>query len=245
MTKGIMLSLATVGLLSALSPALADEVSLSSIVNADLNTYTDGSAYPMGGQVTIGGINFGLTTINGGDTGVAQLNANPSDPGGVQSFTLSNLSLSNVGTVYTIANSSFGAAGHTAGEITFNATGGLSYTYVYTEGNNIRDHANTDFNDGAPNVFAAQAFGNDQLDVQQIVLPTGFDTATITSINFNYVGDNAPGDGEAFLAAITTEGFTAAVPEPSTWAMMILGFCGLGFMAYRRKQNGTALSVAA
>jgi PEP-CTERM motif len=36
----------------------------------------------------------------------------------------------------------------------------------------------------------------------------------------------------------------AAVPEPSTWAMMILGFVGLGFMAYRRKQNGAALSVA-
>jgi outer membrane lipase/esterase len=35
-----------------------------------------------------------------------------------------------------------------------------------------------------------------------------------------------------------------AVPEPSSWAMMILGFCGLGFMAYRRKQNGVALSVA-
>jgi hypothetical protein len=30
---------------------------------------------------------------------------------------------------------------------------------------------------------------------------------------------------------------TAAVPEPSTWAMMILGFCGLGFMAYRRKSS--------
>jgi hypothetical protein len=27
----------------------------------------------------------------------------------------------------------------------------------------------------------------------------------------------------------------SAVPEPSTWAMMILGFAGLGFMAYRRK----------
>ena len=35
-----------------------------------------------------------------------------------------------------------------------------------------------------------------------------------------------------------------AVPEPSTWAMTILGFCGLGFMAYRRRQHGTALSVA-
>jgi PEP-CTERM motif len=34
------------------------------------------------------------------------------------------------------------------------------------------------------------------------------------------------------------------VPEPSTWAMIILGFCGLGFVAYRRKQNGAPLSVA-
>jgi hypothetical protein len=28
---------------------------------------------------------------------------------------------------------------------------------------------------------------------------------------------------------------TNAVPEPSTWAMMILGFAGIGFMAYRRR----------
>ena len=27
----------------------------------------------------------------------------------------------------------------------------------------------------------------------------------------------------------------SSVPEPSTWAMMILGFFGIGFMAYRRK----------
>jgi PEP-CTERM motif len=30
---------------------------------------------------------------------------------------------------------------------------------------------------------------------------------------------------------------TGSVPEPSTWAMMILGFCGVGFMAYRRKSK--------
>jgi hypothetical protein len=31
----------------------------------------------------------------------------------------------------------------------------------------------------------------------------------------------------------------SAVPEPSTWAMMILGFFGIGFIAYRRKSaNG-------
>jgi hypothetical protein len=32
---------------------------------------------------------------------------------------------------------------------------------------------------------------------------------------------------------------TGAVPEPSTWAMMILGFAGVGFMAYRRKNSAT------
>jgi hypothetical protein len=30
---------------------------------------------------------------------------------------------------------------------------------------------------------------------------------------------------------------TAAVPEPSTWAMMVLGFFGIGFMAYRRRDK--------
>jgi hypothetical protein len=36
----------------------------------------------------------------------------------------------------------------------------------------------------------------------------------------------------------------SSVPEPSTWAMMILGFFGVGFMAYRRKLSGPAFSVA-
>ena len=31
----------------------------------------------------------------------------------------------------------------------------------------------------------------------------------------------------------------SAVPEPSTWAMMILGFAGVGFMAYRRKSKSS------
>ncbi len=38
--------------------------------------------------------------------------------------------------------------------------------------------------------------------------------------------------------------FTAPVPEPSTWAMMILGFAGVGFMAYRRNRQSPALRLA-
>jgi hypothetical protein len=31
----------------------------------------------------------------------------------------------------------------------------------------------------------------------------------------------------------------SAVPEPATWAMMILGFMGIGFLAYRRKSEAS------
>ena len=33
------------------------------------------------------------------------------------------------------------------------------------------------------------------------------------------------------------------VPEPSTWAMMILGFAGIGFMAYRRRNKSATFAA--
>lgn len=51
-------------------------------------------------------------------------------------------------------------------------------------------------------------------------------------------------DGFSQVKQFEISGLTASVPEPSTWAMMILGFFGVGFMAYRRKQNGPTLRVA-
>ena len=44
----------------------------------------------------------------------------------------------------------------------------------------------------------------------------------------------------ASLYASSQTGVVAAVPEPSTWAMMILGFAGVGFMAYRRRPQVAA-----
>jgi hypothetical protein len=37
----------------------------------------------------------------------------------------------------------------------------------------------------------------------------------------------------------------SAVPEPSTWAMMIVGFAGIGIAAYRRKRNSAGHVAAA
>ena len=42
---------------------------------------------------------------------------------------------------------------------------------------------------------------------------------------------------EAELVFSPNVGNVSAVPEPSTWAMMILGFAGIGFMASGRSQN--------
>jgi hypothetical protein len=50
--------------------------------------------------------------------------------------------------------------------------------------------------------------------------------------------------GGARISEGTLSAVVAAVPEPSTWAMMILGFCALGFMAFQRKSNGPALRLA-
>ncbi|MBO0734135.1 MAG: PEP-CTERM sorting domain-containing protein [Methylocapsa sp.] len=31
--------------------------------------------------------------------------------------------------------------------------------------------------------------------------------------------------------------FGGVIPEPSTWAMMLIGFAGLGFLGYRRTRR--------
>lgn len=81
-----------------------------------------------------------------------------------------------------------------------------------------------------------------------------FTSGTIDDIT--YAGTAANGDllmmtsGFVYFTAKNRDqeygSFTAtlapAVPEPSTWAMMILGFWGLGFMAYRRKSGKLGLA---
>jgi hypothetical protein len=64
-------------------------------------------------------------------------------------------------------------------------------------------------------------------DVEAFSDPGGFTNAPFT---LTYVeGNGAP--------SILSLDVTSPVPEASTWAMMILGFCGVGFMAYRRNNK--------
>jgi len=47
---------------------------------------------------------------------------------------------------------------------------------------------------------------------------------------------------DLFTSWTNTGVVTGAVPEPSTWAMMILGFAGVGYLAYRRRKQPSLLA---
>jgi hypothetical protein len=69
--------------------------------------------------------------------------------------------------------------------------------------------------------------------------PTNLFSGQPTTIDggssFEAVGTSGPSLGQPMTGTLT---LAAAVPETSTWAMLILGFCSLGCLTYRRKQIG-------
>jgi PEP-CTERM motif len=58
--------------------------------------------------------------------------------------------------------------------------------------------------------------------------------------------DRGPGgdwdyNDDAFIFTGVTPSVASGVPEPSTWAMMFLGFAGLGYAAFRRSTGKSQL----
>ena len=81
--------------------------------------------------------------------------------------------------------------------------------------------------------------------------PITVGNTTITNLRFEQVlgsgqftgsmWSNPGGQSQLNLVGDFVE--TPAVPEASTWAMMILGFAGVGFMAYRRKSKPALMAA--
>ena len=85
--------------------------------------------------------------------------------------------------------------------------------------------ANTLYNFAAGGVSKFMVLGIDA----SLGLDPNNSTAFVTQVTFT--------DDGVFTGTMTA---ITAVPEPSTWAMMILGFAGVGFLAYRRRSQALA-----
>lgn len=101
----------------------------------------------------------------------------------------------------------------------FNFSASLSGTLDWIAGGQLR----IDFGPSQHFTFAGGSF---DLSIADVILNTNIfdhsDTGALTGTVTNVV---------------------AAVPEPSTWAMMVLGFAGVGFMTYRRRRQSSALAA--
>lgn len=82
--------------------------------------------------------------------------------------------------------------------------------------------------------------GTDTVSLAPTIGPIAISSTASSSFVFDPAGDAY---FEGRLTSIQITEIAGAVPEPSTWAMMTLGFAGVGLLAYRRR-NQRALGVA-
>lgn len=69
-------------------------------------------------------------------------------------------------------------------------------------------------------------------------------TATATSTAFTFRNLDPNGDNSNFLDNVSVELVSGVVPEPTTWAMSIIGFGLIGLIARRRARNATVARFA-
>ena len=112
-------------------------------------------------------------------------------------------------------------------------------------------------------VFSLKGTGDVMLAVQTLepdgtTKTTNFDLGTIGTGQSGFTLDAINGEVITLLTLTDATGMisdfehyridvaasVAAVPEPSTWAMMLLGFCGISFMTIRRRREGRAFRLA-
>jgi hypothetical protein len=131
---------------------------------------------------------------------------------------------------------------HDAGAV----TPGQAYTLSVDVGN--RPDVPFQFVNGTGFRIALEACSNGNCSViydNIFTAPLAPDTFTNFTVG-GMAGAQAVGDLFIILGSGGFEGQTnqinwdnvvlTAVPEPSTWAMMVLGFAGVGFMTYRRRK---------
>jgi hypothetical protein len=128
----------------------------------------------------------------------------------------------------------------TSAQITSSSIGGVGVTLPYIVGTGTFDVLAgqiVSVNEGGPPLFGVRfstvnGGSGFALEFGNVLVPNTFLDASMNELVQNTAG---------FSGVTYSE--VSSVPEPSTWAMMLLGFAGIGFAAYRRR--GKAVLAAA
>jgi Protein of unknown function (DUF642)/PEP-CTERM motif len=142
----------------------------------------------------------------------------------------------------------FGSTGGIAQ--TFSTTVGQAYVLSFEYTNNPGDPAAANVTIGSSVNDGSLLSNNVSHSVSTQAIPnwtlfSGVFVANASTETLSFLETTGEDNSGVFLDDVVINTTTVgAVPEPSTWAMMILGFCGVGFMSYRRKQSGPSLRLA-
>jgi hypothetical protein len=69
-------------------------------------------------------------------------------------------------------------------------------------------------------------------------------TAGVIALDDGGAGPDHDFDDLVIKFQVNGPGSITGAPEPSTWAMLLIGFAGLGFLGYRRRSNDAAFRLA-
>jgi hypothetical protein len=127
------------------------------------------------------------------------------------------------------------------GQFTWNATNNNDALVVALDGSNGFVTSQTFTSPSASTIPITLNLSETSTDAMNVFPPyigTGTISLGVVQVTFftTFPGDTLQPGADPLVGTLTYEyNPTAAVPEPSTWAMMLIGFAGLGFVAYRRK----------
>jgi hypothetical protein len=122
-----------------------------------------------------------------------------------------------------------------------NPAGEIASTMTLAQGNYVVTFLLAGNMRGGPNQTTAVAIGNTVIDItplsntQPYMLYTEAFTNVSGKLTFTDLG---PSDQEGDL--LDNISVTTAVPEPATWAMMLIGFGAVGFMMRGSRRNQSA-----
>ena len=152
-----------------------------------------------------------------------------------------------------------GAFDHSVGggpfhdQITFQLVGGPQFLTIASVTNVFPNPSDfiTRFTGSVFHIVGAIGGGDDILVIGPVPATAncgadcqGFGGSAILAVGNYYLDLSGTGRGNSGYGGNLSTTLVGAVPEPATWAMMVLGFFGVGFMAYRRRNQNTAFRLS-